>query len=386
VAHIKETFLPISETFVYSYLTSMEGVESHILAERAENEESFPFENRHILAEQGPVMKGVSRLVHRVTRSPKTHFLVLPRSPFASRVLKEIGADVVHAHGGYAGYRFSGLARGSTLPYLTSFYGRDIGAGSRHPYWRKAYRVLFDTGHLFLAEGPAMTEKLVAAGCPREKVRLQRIGIDLEKFPLKTNADRITGQGSVVLMCGRMVEKKGMEYGIRAFAAILKSFPEACLRVIGDGPLSGELRHLVSTLGIESSVRFMGRMSYSQYATESRKADLFLQPSVTAADGDSEGGAPTTLLEMQAMGIPVVSSLHDDIPEVVADGKSGFLLDERDVEGISDRLAFLLANPGVWEEMGREGRRSVEKRHDIRVLARQLEDLYAGLVRDGALR
>jgi len=379
VAHIKETFLPLSETFIYSYLVNMKGVESHVVAERTENEDLFPFDRKHVLAEQGPLLVGYSRLLHKVTRSPKTHFALLPRSPFAEQAVGRINADIVHAHGGYAGYRYVRLSARPGTPYVTTFYGRDIGAGSRHPYWKKAYQVLFSAGDLFLVEGPSMLEKLVKAGCPGGKVRLQRIGIDLEKFPPKMYGDRKPVEHALVLMCGRMVEKKGMEFGIRAFAEVNRRFPAAEMMVIGDGPLFGSLKRLVSSLDLDGSIRFTGPLSYAQYAVLSREADIFLQPSVTASDGDSEGGAPTTLLEMQALGMPVVSTRHDDIPQIVSEGKSGFLVGERDVEALAERMMFLLANPGIWSEMGMEGRKLVEKNHDIRVLAARLERVYADL-------
>jgi colanic acid/amylovoran biosynthesis glycosyltransferase len=386
VAHLKEVYLPVSETFIYAYLVGMRGVESHVIVERLENEGLFPFDRKHVLSKETEAFRAYTRVIHKVTRSPKIHFAMMPRCPFAEKVVRRLKPDVAHAHGGYAGYRYVRIVRSPGVPYVTTFYGRDIGAGSRHPYWRKAYRLLFASGDLFLAEGPSMRNKLIKAGCPAGKVRLQRIGIDLEMFPLRRHAHSKRGESTVVLMCGRMVEKKGMEYGIRAFAEVRRRFRASEMRVIGDGPLLGDLRRLVSSLDLNGAVRFNGALSYSRYAALSREADIFIQPSITASDGDSEGGAPTTLLEMQALGMPVVSTYHDDIPEVVSEGKSGFLVKEKDVEALADRVSFLLANPDARVEMGREGRKLVEEKHDIRVLAKELQGVYSELSSRGTMR
>jgi colanic acid/amylovoran biosynthesis glycosyltransferase len=378
VAHIKEVYLPISETFIYSYLKNMKGVESYVVAERLENEQLFPFERKRILREDTAAFQAYARIVQRVTGSPKTGFLVLPRSPHAERACREVGADVIHAHGGYDGFRHVHLKKRLGLPYLVTFYGRDIGAGSRHPYWRKAYGILFGLGDLFLVEGPAMREKLLALGCPPAKIKLQRIGIDLSLFSGAHRRRSIGGEAKV-LMCGRMVEKKGLEYGIRAFAMASKSSPGARMLVVGDGPKYCELRSLVSSLGLDGRVEFLGSVPYERYISLSRDTDIFVQPSITARDGDSEGGAPTTVLEMQAAGIPVVSTYHDDIPNVVDPGGSAFLVREKDTEALAEKIELLLGNAELRETMGIRGREHVSKGHDIHALARELEGTYGKL-------
>lgn len=379
VVHIKKVYLPISETFVYSYLRHMTGIDSHVVAERLENARLFPFERKHVLSLEKGFLSEYSRLVHKITMSARTGLALLPRSPFAERICRLIRPDVIHAHGGYDAFRYASLKTRLGIPYVTTFYGRDAGAGSAHPYWRKAYSILFEIGDLFLVEGPAMRRKLLALGCPSAKIRVQRIGVDMGKFSLKEYGRKSDCENVVITMCGRMVEKKGFEYGIRAFSSVHSEFPRTEMRIIGAGPRFGLIKSLISSLGLDGSVRLLGYMSHQQYALVSRETDIFVQPSVRASDGDSEGGAPTTLLEMQAMGIPIVSTYHDDIPDVVSEGKSAFLVRERDPDALAERIRFLLANPQLWQRMGRKGREQVKERHDILRLARQLESAYAEL-------
>lgn len=124
----------------------------------------------------------------------------------------------------------------------------------------------------------------------------------------------------------------------------------------------------------------LGYQPHSVFAREASNAHILLQPSVTARNGDSEGGAPTVLLEAQSSGLPVVSTYHADIPEVVLDGKSGFLVPERDSHALAEKLEYLIKHPEIWPEMGRRGREFVEENYDINKLNQQLVEIYQNLI------
>jgi len=127
-------------------------------------------------------------------------------------------------------------------------------------------------------------------------------------------------------------------------------------------------------------VELRGFLNYSQYLQRFDEADIFIHPSVTAEDGDSEGGAPTTILEAQAKGLPVISTFHADIPNVVAPGVSALLSAERDVEGLVRNILFLLDNQDVWSDMGYAGRNFVETYHDVNKEVLNLEDHYKSMI------
>jgi colanic acid/amylovoran biosynthesis glycosyltransferase len=145
--------------------------------------------------------------------------------------------------------------------------------------------------------------------------------------------------------------------------------------IVGDGPLKGALTKLVHELGAEKSITFTGAKDSSYVRQRMDESDLFVLASVTAADGDTEG-APVSLLEAQACGMPVVSTRHAGIPEIVADGMSGLLVQERNVTALAGALRRLIDNPAEWPEMGRQGREFVERRHDLSMLNRRLLGLY----------
>lgn len=216
-----------------------------------------------------------------------------------------------------------------------------------------------------------MAAHLIRLGCPGDRIRLVKIGIELERFPFEP---RPRTSPLIFMQAARFMEKKGFDLTIRAFAQANLGASE--LWLIGDGELRPRLEALVDELGIRSSVRFLGSLSYDEYQQAIRQAHVCVQPSRVAADGDTEGGAPTVLLEMQAVGIPIVGTTHADIPEVVPDHE--FLVPEEDVDGLAAALERLA---GISDEEYRrrieEGRAYVEREHDVRTMASSVEAVYA---------
>jgi colanic acid/amylovoran biosynthesis glycosyltransferase len=175
-----------------------------------------------------------------------------------------------------------------------------------------------------------------------------------------------------------------VEYGIRAVADVLKEGPHLEYRVVGDGPLSEQLQTLIDELDMGDRIALLGWKTQAEIAELMRGSDIFLAPSVTSSDGEIEG-IPVVLMEAMARGIPVISTWHAGIPELVQDGVSGYLVPERNVEALSQRLLDLSMNPALWSAMGRAGRERVERNHDIEKLNDHLEQLYERLI-DGPLR
>jgi colanic acid/amylovoran biosynthesis glycosyltransferase len=219
-----------------------------------------------------------------------------------------------------------------------------------------------------------MRGKLISMGCAEEKTRIQRIALDLENYEFKT---RFWDKKSAVrlLFVGRFVEKKGLEFALRALARIKKEYPFE-FRVIGGGPLEGKMRLLAVDLGIANETCWLGTQSHRRVIEEVQSCHIVLQPSVTASNGDSEGGAPTIILEAQACGVPVVSTTHADIPYITRANESALLSPEGDVDSLANNLRQVLDKPEIWPRMGEAGREHVEKYHDVRNEVTALGDIY----------
>ena len=136
----------------------------------------------------------------------------------------------------------------------------------------------------------------------------------------------------------------------------------------------------IAKRGLSHRVRLLGYVSRGELRRQAHLHDVFLAPSITAVDGDSEGGAPVTIIEMSASGMPVVATTHCDIPQVVVDGVTGLLAAERDADGLADRLGCLAADPDLRAAMGAAGRRHVADKFDVRTLVRGLEARYLSLL------
>jgi colanic acid/amylovoran biosynthesis glycosyltransferase len=222
-----------------------------------------------------------------------------------------------------------------------------------------------------------MRGDLLQLGAPENKTAALYGGADLAKFPYAANPYS-AGRPVNILMCGRFVEKKGFLYGLRAFLKTAPQHPEIRLKIIGAGRLESELKQEAESSTFHSQVEFLGGKSHAEYIAEIKKCHIFMSPSVTARNGDSEG-LPTVLIEAAAIGRPLLATQHSGIPEIVHAGKNGLLAPEKDVEALAANLAALLAAPESWPRYAAYGRRLVETQFDLRKQAAQLEDYYARL-------
>jgi glycosyltransferase involved in cell wall biosynthesis len=261
----------------------------------------------------------------------------------------------VLAEFGPTGVAVMDACRRLSLPLVVHFHGYDLSVRRVLQQHGAAYSLLFRQAAGLVAVSRAMQEKLVALGAPPERVHYNPCGVDCALFDGATPAE----SPPVVLAVGRFVEKKAPQLTLAAFARVLGECPEARLHMIGDGPLFGECRRLAARLGISHGVTFMGRQPHRVVAEEMRRARLFAQHSIEAASGDSEG-TPVSILEAGAAGLPVVSTRHGGIPDVVLDEETGLLVEEQDVTGMSHRMLRLLCDPRLAGALGRAARRHVE--------------------------
>ena len=291
--------------------------------------------------------------------------------------------DIIHCHFGPNGIfgvmlRDVGITGGKVV---TTFHGQDISAYVKK-YGNNVYDTLFRKGDLFLPISERWRNKLVELGCNKQKIVVHRMGIDTRRFsfsPRKLSEDNIV---RFLTIC-RFVEKKGVDYAIRAVAQVLRKYPNIEYNIAGDGPLKNRMEDLVGELNIANKVKLLGWKQQEEIVTLLNDADILIAPSITGNDGDQEG-IPVVLMEALAQGIPVLSTQHSGIPEVVQDGKSGFLVPERDVDALAEKLVFFIEHPESWTKMGQAGREYVEKCYNIDTLNDKLVDLYQHLI-DGKL-
>lgn len=369
VGFIRHNFLPPSETFIFNSLKALPELgdfDVDVFALKRKSEQKFPVER---VTSLDRVSGGtVDMLLYRaLTWSPK--FFRWAR-----------GVNLLHAHFGYTGVHGLWAAKRLGLPLVTSFYGQDVTlreSWSRlePSYWHYnlLWRRLFRRGDRFCALSNQMRDRLIAQGCPAEKIRIVRLGVDLARF----GGPRPTRTGpATVLMVGREVEKKGFDDGLRACAAARDRGADLRVVLLGTGADGlPALQALAASLALDVSwpdpaTRVVGAMA---------DADILLVPSRTASDGDQEG-TPTVICEGSAAGLPIVATRHAGIPEQVDDGATGFLADERDVDGLAGHLVRLAADPALRDTLGAAGRVKMAAEYSIAAHVRDLSAVYRELL------
>lgn len=361
VAHFVTPYLFATGSWIHTQIARARSTRPIVITRQLENPSAFPFEPIHLIGRGLPFsMRVRGRL--RYLAGDLDPPLYLP-------TLRSEHVDLIHAHLGWEGARAVTVARAARLPLVTSFYGRDAGRLPRYPWWRLFYRRLFREGEAFLVEGPALGRKLEELGCPEEKIRVIHLGIDLDKIPFSERSMPPDGRVEI-LVSSSLRPKKGVPAAVAAFAEVAARFPAARLRILGDGPERGKVVRMIHHLGLGSRVSLEGYVTYPQHLAALAEAHIFLAPSRTAPDGDTEGGAPVSLLEAQASGLPIVSTNHADIPEAVEAGASGVLSPEFDDEALARNLLWMIEHSDQWPAMGRRGRDRMERLFNA---ARQVE-------------
>ena len=282
--------------------------------------------------------------------------------------------DVVYCHFGTIGRTAAFLREIGALhgALVTAFHGVDVSASLRRsPH---IYRHLFAQGDMFLPVSHHWAARLQVHGCDPNRMFVHHMGVDPERFRFQSRQP--PSDGAIrLLTVGRMVEKKGMTHALRAVARAREQNVRLRYTVIGDGPLRPSLEALAVELGLHDIVVFRGWCHHTEIAAQMYDSDILIAPSVTDRRGDQEG-IPVTLMEAMATGLPVISSRHSGIPELVRHGESGLLVEEADVAGLASSIARLGQDRALRAAMGKAGHAIVRSEFNTRTLNHRLLQLF----------
>jgi colanic acid/amylovoran biosynthesis glycosyltransferase len=380
VLHSIETFLGISENWIYPQVMAVPDVKSAVICKASANADLFSLPSGKLF-HTGAANRRFSfqRLVDAAARR-----LGWNNASLLFR-LKAWRPDIIHAHFGPRGWKSLDLKRRLNVPLVTSFYGYDAWRlPKENQAWHERFQELFEEGDIFLAEGPAMRQRLIDIGCPEYKVKTNRIGVDLERLPFE---QRNFSDGLRLVMVGRFVEKKGLTDGLRACANARSKGLDISVTIIGGGQgevgdqIKEELESIASRPELAGRVTFTGMIPMAEVRSLLRKHNVFLCPSRHAANGDAEGGSPVILAEAMAMGLACVGTRHCDIPEVIVDGRTGILLAERDIDAMTDALMLINSDAKESLTMTGIGREHIERRYSIAEQLIGLASIYTKLIK-----
>jgi colanic acid/amylovoran biosynthesis glycosyltransferase len=294
-------------------------------------------------------------------------------------VLRAGDVDIVHCHFGWFGAQMAHLRTRFELPgrLVTSFHGADVSAYVCSE-GTEVYEELFATGDLFLPVSHRWARRLIELGAPPERVRVHHMGVDTARF-----ASRDGGFAAAevlrLLSVGRLVEKKGFTDAVRAASQLRDRGVPLTYTIVGEGPEREFIEGEVRRHQLEDVVRLRGALSRSAVREELYAHDVLLAPSTTARDGDEEG-IPVILMEAMATAMPVVTTRHSGIPELVEHEVGGLLAEERDVDGLAEALQRIHDDRELGERLGRNGRRRVQEDFDVHVLNDRLERQFTDLI------
>jgi glycosyltransferase involved in cell wall biosynthesis len=205
-------------------------------------------------------------------------------------------------------------------------------------------------------------QRIVQHGVDPNRIFVMHSTIDCTKFNVRR---RIPDKKIHIMTYGRFVEKKGIEYAIQAIAKLINEKKHDIeFSIIGKGPSKKLYEQLIIAHGLSEHVKIYSWDQQSALVKKLENTHIFVLPSATSSKGDQEG-IPNSLKEAMAMGIPVVSTYHAGIPELVEDGISGFLVPEKNVEALANKIEHLINHPEIWSQMGRNGRSKIERNFEI---------------------
>ncbi len=378
VLHSLENWLPLTETWLYNQICYLPlSICSHAVSERRENLEHFPFEKLHTIYQgRGFKLKWEGWLRKLGLRN---------YSGFKLQVARSIGAQIVHSHFGDIAWQDIGIAKHGGLKHVATFYGHDVNRLPRtDPRWHHRYAELFASVDRVFCEGPYMASSIVRLGCPEDKVQVHHLGVAVDQIAYHPR-NRTPGEPLRILIAGTFREKKGIPDALRAVGELNRAVQVEATVIGGTTGESRSLveeeriRKIIADYNLSTRVRFLGFQSHAVLFAEAYKHHIFLSPSVTAEDGDTEGGAPVSIIEMSATGMPVVATTHCDIPNVVLNGVSGLLAEEHDVTALAGHLQYLAEHPDRWGPMGNAGREHIEAEFNATTQGMRLAAMYGEL-------
>jgi len=284
--------------------------------------------------------------------------------------------DIIHCHFGPLG-KVAVQARSLGIlnaKLVLSFYGYDA---SRYNLDASYYGSIVQQFDGYIAISNYLKAKIIKLGFPEERIKTIPIGVDLIDFNLSEK--KFKRDGRKLLTVARLVEKKGIYYGIMAFLKLQKKNMKLEYHIVGDGVLYEKLKELIEELGLEDCVFLHGAKDKDEILQLYREADVFVLPSITASDGNTEGQG-LVLQEAQLMGLPVVATFHNGIPEGIVENKTGFLVAERDINALSEKISILIGDEKLRTEMGKRGRDFVLEKFDNQKLVKALSNYYQNLI------
>jgi glycosyltransferase involved in cell wall biosynthesis/precorrin-6B methylase 2 len=349
----------ISETFIRNHITALPMAVCVVHG----NPLNLDEQDRAILAERGLPGRALRKILRRLRSEPPD----AARHRALARHLRRCDVAVVLAEYGPTAVDMLEPCKLAGVPLVAHFHGYDAYQQTLLREIGPRYGDLFAFARAIVVVSTHMRDQVVRLGAPREKVQVVPYGVDPRIFEQAQPG----AAPPRFLAVGRFVEKKAPHLLIVAMSHVVRRCPDARLVMVGDGPLLAPCRQLAAALQIGHAVEFLGAQSHDVVARWMRDTRAFVQHSITASDGDSEG-TPNSILEAQMAGVPVIATRHGGIVDSVLDRTTGLLVDEYDVQSMAENMVRLALRPEDATVLGQAARESSRARFTLEQSAERL--------------
>lgn len=289
---------------------------------------------------------------------------------FLASYLKKNKIDTLLANYGPMGVALSDACERANVKLYVHFHGFDAAEYKTLENYKEKYKILFQKATGIIVVSNDMKTQLLSLGANPATIYLNPYGVEIDKF----FGAKPENKSPIFISVGRFTPKKAPLYTIKAFEKVLKIEPNSKLIMIGEGELWEDAKRLVNELKLSENIEFKGKKSPQEIAEYLREARIFVQHSLRAKSGDSEG-TPNTILEASATGLPIVSTRHAGIKDAVIHGETGFLVEEGDWESMADYMIQLAQDPQLAGKMGRAARKHIEENYEMSKRVQTLREI-----------
>ena len=367
-AHYLAKYLPLTGTWIYNVISNHQDFYRVVITRKIINFQEFPFNPIFELYKISAIKLFYNYLI----------FKSLGYFPGFAQFCKKMKADIIHVHFGYHGIKSIGLKKKLKIPMVCSFYGDDAFSWPQKKWYREKIGQLFNEADMILVLGAYMKDWLIKLGCPEDKIRIHHLGVNVNEIKFESRKYSINKPVNF-LIASSFVPKKGIDIALKALGTIGDRI-DFKVHIIGSGPLENDIFNLVKELNIEKKVHFHGYQPYDYFLNLTYKCDAFLQASRTGEANQKEG-TPMALVDVMATGLPVVSTFHSDIPEIVVNGKNGYLAKENSIEDFARAILEFIEDFKVNKMLAENGRKHIEENFNAEIQALNLEKIYSELLR-----
>lgn len=379
IGHFQPVWLPKTMTWLHRQISELNSsCENYIYCEKKENLDQFPIDHLRCFSDFSIGTKIRDRVIKKLGLTHGLNALV--------DAMKQDKINLLHSHFGHIGVTGSEIANGLGIPHVVSFYGMDIHQIPRKfPHFAMKYTQMFANTDRVFCEGTYMADSIIKLGADPNQMCVHPLGIELNKIEYTTRVWHPENPLRV-LIAASFRPKKGIPLALSALAAVAKH-TNLEITVVGDAgndtdssEEKSRIFDVVKNYQIQDKVTFLGFQSHNDLFKLAKDHHMFIQPSLHAEDGDSEGGIPVTLIEMAATGLAVVSSSHCDIPSLIQDRETGWIAKENDLNDLINAIERAIADVSCWSEIAKRARRHIESNYNAHTQSKKLFEEYERII------